>query len=179
MRRGGEESRRGTARGCAAPTSAAPASTVPAPTARVCAAPTSAAPTARRRGNGRGIGAARASGERSELLQQGSVTAEVAVVLPVLVFLLALLIGTAHVGATQLRLEEAARAGARELMRGESSESVQETVQRLAGTATSARIVSGAGWTTVEVRARVDGPLVDLLDIELHASASGKREHRE
>lgn len=159
MRRGGEESRRGTARGCAAPTSAAP--------------------TARRRGNGRGIGAARASRERSELLQQGSVTAEVAVVLPVLVFLLALLIGTAHVGATQLRLEEAARAGARELMRGESSESVQETVQRLAGTATSARIVSGAGWTTVEVRARVDGPLVDLLDIELHASASGKREHRE
>ncbi len=124
----------------------------------------------------RGFGAARASGERSTLLQQGSVTAEVAVVLPVLVVLLAILIGTAHVGATQLRLEEAARAGARELMRGERSESVQATVQRLAGSGASARIVSGAGWTTVEVRARVDGPFVDLMDIELHASASGKEE---
>lgn len=156
------------------PLAAVPLAAVPAPATPASKVPT---PTARRRRDGHGIGAARASGAQSELLQQGSVTAEVAVVLPVLVFLLALLIGTAHVGATQLRLEEAARAGARELMRGESSESVQETVQRLAGTAASARIVSGAGWTTVEVRAHVDGPLVDLLDIELHASASGKEEH--
>ncbi|WP_307084639.1 TadE family type IV pilus minor pilin [Arthrobacter agilis] len=105
-------------------------------------------------------------------------TAEVAVVLPVLVVLLALLIGTAQVGAVQLRLEEAARAGAREVMRGENSESVEQTVQRLAGRHASVRVMSGSGWTTVEVRSTVEGPVVELLDIELHASASGKEEHR-
>ncbi|WP_258062461.1 TadE family type IV pilus minor pilin [Arthrobacter sp. B0490] len=109
--------------------------------------------------------------------QQGSVTAEVAVVLPALVVLLAVLIGTAHIGTAQLRLEEAARAGAREVMRGETSGSVEQTVQRLAGPDAVTRVVSVSGWTTVEVRARVEGPLVEVMNIELHASASGKEEH--
>ncbi|WP_420808266.1 TadE family type IV pilus minor pilin [Arthrobacter ruber] len=104
-------------------------------------------------------------------------TAEVAVVLPALVLLLALLLGTAHVGTVQLRLEEAARAGAREVMRGESNASVEQTVQRLAGRGASARVVSGSGWATVEVRSRVEGPFVELMGIELHASASGREEH--
>ncbi|MHA7189068.1 TadE family type IV pilus minor pilin [Arthrobacter sp. MDT2-16] len=113
----------------------------------------------------------------SDRAQQGSVTAEVAVVLPALVLLLALLLGTAHVGTVQLRLEEAARAGAREVMRGESNASVEQTVQRLAGRGASARVVSGSGWATVEVRSRVEGPFVELMGIELHASASGREEH--
>ncbi|MBG6224484.1 Flp pilus assembly protein TadG [Arthrobacter sp. CAN_A2] len=108
--------------------------------------------------------------------QRGSVTAEVAVVLPALVVLLALLLATAHVGTVQLRLEEAARAGAREVMRGESSASVQQTVQRLAGDTAVAQVASDGQWTTVEVRARVEGPLVELVDIELRASASGRKE---
>lgn len=109
--------------------------------------------------------------------QRGSVTAEIAVVLPALVVLLALLLGTAHIGMGQLRLEEAARAGAREVMRGESTGSVEQTVRRLAGPDATAMVGSGAGWATVEVRAPVDGPVVDLLGIELIATASGKVEH--
>ena len=107
----------------------------------------------------------------------GSVTAEVAVVLPALVVLLALLLGTAHIGAVQLRLEESARAGAREVMRGESMASVEQTVQRLAGSTATAHVASGEGWTTVEVRALVDGPVVELMGIELSATASGREKH--
>lgn len=106
--------------------------------------------------------------------ERGSVTAEVAVVLPALVILLALLLGTAHVGAVQLRIEEAARAGAREAMRGESNESVEQTVQRLAGSSAATTVTSGAGWTTVEVLATVDGPVVALLGLELRATATGR-----
>ncbi|MHA7143619.1 TadE family type IV pilus minor pilin [Arthrobacter sp. TmT3-37] len=109
--------------------------------------------------------------------QRGSVTAEVAVVLPALVVLLALLLGTAHVGTVQLRLEEAARAGAREAMRGESSGTVQQTVQRLAGLTARVRVATDSGWTTVEVTAQIEGPVVDLMGIELTATASGKEEH--
>lgn len=108
--------------------------------------------------------------------QRGSVTAEVAVVLPALVVLLALLLGTAHVGIAQLRLEEAARAGAREAMRGEGADRVESTVQRLAGEHATTTVTSGSGWTTVEVRASVDGPLVGSIGLELRASASGREE---
>ncbi len=97
--------------------------------------------------------------------------------LPAVVVLLALLLATAHVGAVQLRLEEAARAGAREVMRGESTASVQQTVQRLAGRTATAQVGRDGEWTTVEVRARVEGPLVEFMDLDLHASASGRREH--
>lgn len=119
----------------------------------------------------------RARRERAAGSQRGSVTAEVAVVLPALVVLLAFLLATAHVGTVQLRLEEAARAGAREVMRGESGASVQQTVQRLAGRNATTQVASDGDWTTIEVRARVEGPLVDFMDIELHASASGREEH--
>ncbi len=96
--------------------------------------------------------------------QRGAVTAEVAVVLPILVVLLALLLGTAHIGTVQLQLEEAARAGAREAMRGESSASVEQTVRRLAGSNATTSVAVRSGWTTVEVRARVEGPVVDLME---------------
>ena len=114
--------------------------------------------------------------DRAAGSQRGSVTAEVAVVLPALVVLLAFLLATAHVGTVQLRLEEAARAGAREVMRGESGASVQQTVQRLAGRTATAQVTSDGDWTTIDVSARVEGPLVELMDIELHASASGRKE---
>lgn len=111
-----------------------------------------------------------------ECFERGSVTAEVAVVLPALVLLAGLLLGIGHVGVLQLRIDEAARAGAREAVRGESSASVQQTVRRLAGEGAVASIESRGGWTTVHVRAEVVGPVVDLMDIDLIASASGREE---
>lgn len=114
---------------------------------------------------------------RTDGHSRGSVTAEVAVVLPALVVLLALLLGTASIGTVQLRLEEAARAGAREVMRGETDESVEQTVQRLAGSTALVTVSAGPEWTTVDVRATVEGPVVGLLGLELRATASGRIEH--
>ncbi|MFC3300343.1 TadE family protein [Arthrobacter agilis] len=107
---------------------------------------------------------------------RGSVTAEVAVVLPALVVLVALILGMAQVGVVQLRIEEAARAGAREVMRGESSTTVQQTVRRLAGRDAVTSTSSDGGWTTVVVRARVTGPVVGIFGVELVASAAGREE---
>jgi hypothetical protein len=136
--------------------------------------------TRRRRGAAEGTQRAFRSVQRitcsprnSEL---GAVTAEIAVVLPALVVLLALLLGIAHVGAQQLQLEEAARAGAREVVRGESEDSVLRTVQRLAGPDAVTTVTHHDGWSTVEVRATVGGPVIEFLEIRLAASASGKGE---
>lgn len=109
--------------------------------------------------------------------ERGAITAEVAVVLPALVALLALLLGTAHVGVSQLRLDEAARAGAREAMRGESTASIEATVERLAGREASLRVGGDAGWRTVEVSTTVSGPFP--FDIDLTATASGRVEHHD
>ena len=106
----------------------------------------------------------------------GAVTAEVAVVLPALVVLLAILLGVAHIGAQQLQLEEAARAGAREVMRGESEDSVQRTTQRLAGPDAVTTVTHHDGWSTVEVRTTAGGPVIEFLGVALAASATGKSE---
>ena len=108
--------------------------------------------------------------------QRGAVTAEVAIALPSLVLLLALLLGAATAGLTQLRLEEAARAGAREVVRGESTGQVQTTVRRLAGGNVQLDLVSDGSWSTVTVTSRLAVPLLDQLGWELSASATARSE---
>ena len=109
--------------------------------------------------------------------ERGAVTAETAVVLPALVLILAVLLGAASAGMTQLRLEEAARAGARELARGEAAGSVEATVRRLAGPGAELDVAGEGGWTSVTVSSGVDGPLADVFGIRLSATASGWSEH--
>ena len=57
--------------------------------------------------------------------QQGMVTAETAVVIPVLVFLLALLLGVIGHGVDYIRVTDAARSAARLAARGETPHDVQ------------------------------------------------------
>ncbi|WP_253904286.1 TadE family type IV pilus minor pilin [Arthrobacter sp. Br18] len=104
-------------------------------------------------------------------------TAEIAVALPALVLVFGLFLGAAAAGMTQLRLEEAARAGAREVLRGEAQQSVEATVRRLAGADAAVRLHTDAGWTSIEVTAPVRGPVVGLLELTLSATASGRSEH--
>lgn len=108
--------------------------------------------------------------------QQGAVTAEVAVALPSLVLLLALLLGAATAGLTQLRLEEAARAGARELVRGESVDQVEVTVRRLAGGQARVELTGDGKFSTVTVSSLLTVPLLDLVGWELSAAASARTE---
>jgi Flp pilus assembly protein TadG len=116
---------------------------------------------------------------RSELRwgkQQGAVTAEFAVALPAVVLLLALLLAGGAAGVTQVRLEEAVRAGARASARGESSGSVETIVKRLAGEAAVPGLSEEGGWRTVTASSPVGGALGYLIPWKLTASASARTE---
>lgn len=91
--------------------------------------------------------------------ERGSATAEYAVILPgaALVLVAGLLAGAAS--AQQVRLEEAAGAGARQVARGETEATAVETVHRMAGEAAELTTGSTAGWISVTVRAPAPGPL--------------------
>lgn len=106
----------------------------------------------------------------------GAVTAEFAVALPSVVLLLALLLAGSAAGVAQLRLEEAARAGARALARGDSSADVDEIVRRLAGPAAGTAVASDGEWISVTVTGRVPGSIGSLLPWTLSARASARRE---
>ncbi|UXM90966.1 TadE family type IV pilus minor pilin [Paenarthrobacter sp. JL.01a] len=115
--------------------------------------------------------AALAGGER------GAVTAEFAVALPaVVLLLLAFLLAGGAAGITQLRLEEAARAGARASARGESAAVVQGTVTRLAGEGAGASLTNDGGWLTVTASSPVGGAMGSLIPWRLTASASARAE---
>lgn len=83
--------------------------------------------------------------------QGGSSTAEFAVLLPAVAALLALVLGAGACGMTQVRLEQAARAMARDLARGEPASSAIQTGQRAAGEAARFRTGAEGPYRTVEV----------------------------
>ncbi|MEV8150021.1 TadE family type IV pilus minor pilin [Arthrobacter sp. NPDC080073] len=107
---------------------------------------------------------------------RGAVTAEFAVALPAVLLLLALLLAASAAGITQLRLEEAARAGARALARGDGHAAVDGIVRRLAGDAASAVVSEDGEWINVTVSSRVAGPLGSLIPWRLSATASARGE---
>ncbi|KRE79432.1 hypothetical protein ASG71_04960 [Arthrobacter sp. Soil763] len=107
---------------------------------------------------------------------RGAVTAEFAVTLPAVVLLLALVLAGSAAGLTQLRLEEAARAGARALARGDDAAAVGVTVRQLAGESARAAIASDGAWRSVTVSAAVTGALGPLVPWTLTARAWARTE---
>lgn len=114
-------------------------------------------------------------GRRTET-GSGAVTAEFAVALPAVMVLLALLLAGSAAGVTQLRLEEAARAGARALARGEGAGAVDLIVRRLAGDSAALAVASDGGWLTLTVSGRVPGAVGSLLPWTLSARAWARGE---
>jgi Flp pilus assembly protein TadG len=104
------------------------------------------------------------------------VTAEFAVALPAVVLLLGLLLAGSAAGLTQLRLEEAARAGARALARGEDAASVGGIVRQLAGESALAAVASDGGWLSVRVTGSVSGAMGPLIPWTLTATAWARSE---
>nr|WP_223987540.1 TadE family type IV pilus minor pilin [Arthrobacter sp. NicSoilB8] len=102
---------------------------------------------------------------------RGAVTAEFAVALPSVVFLLALLLAGSAAGVTQLRIEEAARGGARALARGAAAAEVGGIVRRLAGEAAGSVVTLDGEWRRVTVSGRVPGAVGSLIPWTLSASA--------
>lgn len=107
---------------------------------------------------------------------RGSVTAEVAVVLPAITALLALLLLGVSAGMLQLRLEEGARAGARALARGDSPALVLDLVSRVAGESINVSLASAGGYATVTVRGKVEGALSGLVPWTQSAHAAARIE---
>lgn len=106
----------------------------------------------------------------------GAVTAEFAVALPAVLLLLAMLLAGSAAGITQLRLEDAARAGARALARGEDPAAVDGIVRKLAGPSASSAVVPGGEWMSVTVSDRAAGPLGRMVPWTLTARAEARSE---
>lgn len=107
---------------------------------------------------------------RDHSREQGSVTAEFAVALPAIVLVLVAGLTGIAAGITQLRLEEAARAAAREVMRADGA-AAKAAVERLAGGTARLDLVEDGLWTSVEVRSELSFPLLKYLPLELSADA--------
>ncbi|UVJ38839.1 TadE family type IV pilus minor pilin [Arthrobacter sp. CJ23] len=131
------------------------------------------APNGRRAARPRPAAAARHPGPGKD---RGAVTAEFAVALPAVLLLLAFLLAGSAAGVMQFRLEEAARAGARALARGESTGIIDDVVRRLAGQGATAVVAADGEWVTVTASARVPGPLGSVIPWTLSASASARGE---
>ncbi|KAD4060149.1 hypothetical protein GD627_03575 [Arthrobacter yangruifuii] len=111
-----------------------------------------------------------AEGNRQGTRDRGAVTAEFAVALPAIVLVLVGGLTGISAGVTQLRLEEAARAAARELMRADPA-AAEAAVERLAGTSAHLILSEEGQWTAVEVRSSLSLPVLSLLPLELSAGA--------
>jgi hypothetical protein len=90
---------------------------------------------------------------------RGGVTAELALVLPGVVLLLVALLTAASAALTQVRVADAARAGARAAALGESYREVGDLARELAGEEAAVRVSESGGYVVVEVSRDLAGPL--------------------
>jgi hypothetical protein len=97
--------------------------------------------------------------------EAGMVTAETAVALPVVVVVLAVALWGLSAGAAFVRCQDAAREGAREAARGETTATVRADTLRVAPAGSTVRSVTDGGLVSVRVgcRAQAAGGLVGRL----------------
>ena len=107
----------------------------------------------------------------SKKCPEGSVTAEFAVILPVVVLVIAMLVNVIVIGMHQSNLHQAAAVAARQLARGEAPGEIDTSVATMNSTATSVTTSSSSDWATVELTSPVPGPLGLIPSIELTAQA--------
>lgn len=103
---------------------------------------------------------------------RGSVTAEFALSVPAVILLLGVLLSAGSAALCQVRVEEAARAAARTIARGEGPPVIAREVERVAGPSAKHLIESSAGVVTVTVSAEVPGPLATVVGLTAAARAS-------
>lgn len=113
---------------------------------------------------------------RSHCKDRGSATAEFAVTLPGVVFILALVLGAAATGMVQLRLEEGARLGARAAARGEDPATVTRIVLDIEPQA-AVHIHEDGPYTKVAVSRVAPGLIGDISGWTLTADAQALTEH--
>lgn len=89
--------------------------------------------------------------------ERGAVTAELAVGMPVVVLLLVAVLTLAAASTAQMRAADAARAGARAVAVGQSTEAVHDVVARVGGPDANAEVVHDGEWVRVLVTRPVAG----------------------
>jgi Flp pilus assembly protein TadG len=104
------------------------------------------------------------------------VTAETAVVLPVLLFVLAGAVAAVTVLGAQLRCVDAAREGARAAARGEDVATVRALVLRAAPDGVAVSVTRNGEDVRVGVSGRISPLGVVLLDVEVSAEALARLE---
>jgi hypothetical protein len=85
------------------------------------------------------------------------VTAELALALPAVVLVLAVLLVTASATSSQLRYADAARAGARVAALGQDDVEVAAVARRVAADDVAVRVQRDGTWVTVEVSGDLPG----------------------
>ncbi|MBD3780767.1 MAG: pilus assembly protein [Micrococcales bacterium] len=99
---------------------------------------------------------------RRATAERGSVTAEFAVLLPVVVLLLGGVVAVTSTAATHLRCADAARAAARAAALGQSDGEVAAVARRVAGPGAVVAVRHDGGWVEVVVESGV-GPALPLV----------------
>lgn len=113
--------------------------------------------------------------------ETGMVTAETAVVLPVIVAVALGLAWVVVVAATHIQVVDASREAARLIARGDEEGEAIEAATRLAPTGTTFSVTHQDGLVRVdaEVTARLDAPLLrDVIRVDLSTSAVTTAEDR-
>lgn len=111
--------------------------------------------------------------------EDGMVTAEAAVVIPVLLLVAAVCGWVIAIGAAQVRVIDAAREGARLAGRGEAPSVVDSAIEQAGPDGATGSISPGSDTVTVHVTAQVTPglPLLDLLPaVTLDSSATSALE---
>jgi hypothetical protein len=103
--------------------------------------------------------------------ERGSVTAELAVGMPVVVLLLVAVLTLVAASSAQLRAADAARAGARMVAIGEDEAAVLAAVARVGGDEASATLVPEGEWVRVVVTRPLAGGWLSGLPLVADAEA--------
>jgi Flp pilus assembly protein TadG len=106
----------------------------------------------------------------------GMVTAETAVVLPVLLLVLAGAVAAVVVVGGQLRCVDAAREGVRAAARGETAEIARSVAARAAPSGATTALSESDATVTVTVTARLRPLGAVPISVQLSASATAQRE---
>lgn len=106
----------------------------------------------------------------------GAVTAEFAVIMPVIAVVVSLVVGVAAVGTMSVRTEEAARLAARSLARGDSKTEAVRIARDIAGQHARVGILHGGHRIQVTVTSPPPGPIGEWGGIVLTGQAETGRE---
>jgi hypothetical protein len=109
--------------------------------------------------------------------ERGSVTAEFALAIPGVVLVMLLVLSLAMQGAARITLEEGARAAARELARGESAATAEETLRETTGDRSDVTITAEGQYTAVVVTQPIRVLGLIELNAEQRAEAHARTEH--